>query len=120
MTDDAIKNKVAETLHKISIYNLNRKAELFKHVDLPLITLRFKTTLEPISRKKLRFYIDLAQVWYPLFFNNNMDNKEKAEFISSTFKCICDEKDLEKLKPFKVITKKEVITFENNKIKTIK
>lgn len=119
ITDAQINQKVNEVLHKISLHNINRKIEIFQHIDIPLIALRFKQTVEPVSRKRLRFYIDLAKVWYPLFFNNHMDNKTKAEFISETFKCICNEEDLEKLKSFKDITKKEILVMENDKIKTI-
>lgn len=117
ISDELIKQKINETLTKISIHRLNEKIKLFQHVDLPFISIQYRKTLEPVSRKRLRFYLDLIDVWYPVY--RSADNKTKAQFISEIFKCECTEEDLIKLKSFKDITKKKVIGMNNENVKTI-
>jgi excinuclease UvrABC helicase subunit UvrB len=97
---------------------LNIKMKQFERIDLPLIRVQYRRERIPVSRKDIRLYSDLIDIWYPLY--KDVDLRSKAEFISEVFKCVCTEEDLNKLKSFKDITKKNVLTMENENVKTIK
>jgi hypothetical protein len=120
ITDQYIKDKITETIHKMSIHRLNEKTVLFQHVDLPFISIKYRkhNKLITVSKKRLRFYLDLIETWYPLY--SKSDNITKADFISEVFKCWCTEEDLDSVALFKKITKKKVITMKDNNVKTIK
>lgn len=117
MTDLEIKNKINETLQKLHTEKLNQKIKMFQQVELPFISIRYKSTSERVSRKKLRLYLDLINVWYPL--DAKLDDKHKANLISQIFKCKCNETDLVYLRSFKDITKKKVLTLNKENVKTI-
>jgi len=118
MENNQIKYKIEETLHKMSIQRLDKKIALFNHIDVPLISIKYRKIPDKVSRKRLRLYLELLDTWYPLY--RNADPTTKANFIVDIFKCVCTEEDLESLKSFKRITKKELITTKNDKITTIK
>lgn len=117
MAELPIKNIINETLHKLSLQQLNEKTKMFQHVDLPLITIRYKTSNENIPKKRLRLYLDLIDTKYPL--DRRLGDKHRADLVSQIFKCNVSEKDLVRLATFKKITKKKVITMNNENVKTI-
>lgn len=118
ITDEYIKEKVNDISNKISALRLNKKIKQFQLIDLPFITIKYRTEPIKVSRKQIRLYLDLIETWFPLY--SRSDNKTKADFISEIFKCKCNETDLLNLKQFKKITIKEVLTMENDNVKTIK
>ena len=118
MSNQQIHQKISETLQKMSIMRLNQKMKQFERIDLPLIRIKYRRERIPVSKKDIRLYSDLIDVWYPLY--KEVDLRSKAEFISEVFKCVCTEEDLIRLKSFKEITKKNVLTMENENVKTIK
>jgi hypothetical protein len=117
MTDLQIKQGVAKAATKLSRQRLMEKAKSFDHIDIPFIALRYREEPDEISKKRLRFYLDLIETWYPLW--SRTDNNTKAEFISTIFKCVCSAEDLAKLKTFKEIIHKKVITANNENVKII-
>lgn len=117
MTNDLIKQKIEDTLLKVSKQRLADKIKAFERVDIPLISVVYRKEPVSVSRKQLRLYLDLIDTWYPIY--RNADNKTKADFIAEVFKCECSLCDLERLKSFKEITKKKVVTAENENVKTI-
>jgi hypothetical protein len=94
LTDIQIKQGVAKAALKSSIRKLNK-----------------------VSKKELRLYIDLIDVWYPIY--RRADDKTKANFISEIFNCDVDENDLANLCSFKEITKKKVITLQGENVKIV-
>jgi hypothetical protein len=94
LTDIQIKQTVAEITAKLSRQKLNK-----------------------VSRKELRLYLDLIDVWYPIY--RQADDKTKANFISEIFNCDVDENDLTNLCSFKQITKKRVTTEQDENVKII-
>ena len=117
MTDFEIKQGVANAAAKLSKQRLDEKAKLFLHVDVPFISIKYRTELAPVSRKQIRMFSDLIDAWYPLY--RKSDDQTKAEFIQDIFKCVCSAEDLAKLKTFKEITHKRVITANNENVKVI-
>ena len=118
MTDLEINQRITQTIQKISKQRLDEKMRLFELIDLPFITITYKTEKEIVGKKRLRLYLELFELIYPLWANS--DNETKSQFISNIFKCVCTIEDLEKLKTFKDITIKKVITVKNDNVKTIK
>jgi len=117
MNELQIKNTIERTLIAISKQRIEDKFKSFEKIDIPLLTISYKRNHSEVSRKKIRMYLDLLDSWYPLY--RNADVTTKAEFISDIFKCNCTKEQLEQLQAFKQITKKKVITMENERIKTI-
>ena len=117
MTDLEIKQGVERIYAKLSKQSLDEKVKVFLHVDVPLISTKYRKELVPVSRKQLRLFADLIDTWYPLY--RKSDDQTKAEFIQDIFKCVCSVEDLAKLKSFKEITKKRVITANNENVKVI-
>jgi hypothetical protein len=117
ISDDVIKQKIEETILQISKCRLSEKMKLFQHIDLPTITIKFIKKPQKVSRKRLRLYVDLVKEHYSLA--KYADNYYLAGLISECFKCVCTKKDLDKLRPFKEITVKKVITMKDDNVKTI-
>lgn len=117
MEDQYIKDKVAEVMLKISKQRLQRKMDEFRHISLPFIIIKYIKEPIPVGRKRLRLYLDLIDCWYPIY--KNADDETKAQFISEIFKCECTANQLRKLATFKEITKKKVITINDDHVKII-
>jgi hypothetical protein len=96
---------------------LEEKMIMFQHIDMPFICLKYINTPIKVGRKRLRLYLELIETWYPIY--RKVDNETKAQFISEIFKCQCTTEQLDKLASFKQITKKKVITMNNENVKTI-
>ena len=78
--------------------------------------IRKKIPTDP-SLKELRLALDMINQRYPLY--KRSDNKTKLGFLYDIFDFDIIEKDLDKLKSFKKITKKARIVLINNKPKLI-
>jgi hypothetical protein len=117
ITDFEIKQLVDKSATKLSIQRLNEKIRLFQIVDVPLISIHYRVDPVRVSRKKVRLYLDLIDVWYPLY--SQADDDTKAHFISDVFKCVCTKADLSNLRSFKQITKKKLVTTQSENVKTI-
>jgi hypothetical protein len=73
--------------------------------------------LSKVSKRELRFLLELIDVWYPIY--KKTDNETKANFISEVFNCQCTKEDLDNLKSFKEITKKRLVTAQNENVRII-
>ena len=91
---------------------------MFRKIDIPLISIKYRTGLITVPKKRLRLYLDLIDAWYPLY--GESDNRTKADFISEIFKCWCTEEDIESVHPFKQVTVKKLINMKDGNVKTIK
>jgi hypothetical protein len=117
MDDLYIKYMISKTLTNISKQKVENKFNNFRKIDIPLLSISLRDKPIEVSRKKIRLYIDLIDEWYPLY--KNADINTKLEFITDVFKCNCSIEDINRLKSFKDITKKQIITLNNEQPKTI-
>ena len=118
ITDKQIKDIVESTTRKISTQRLNEKLRVFRDVELPFINIKYIEKPIKVSKKRLRLYLDLIYTCYPTA--RNAPTKALAELITELFKCECSEKDLLRLRMFKDITTKKVITMKDNNVKQVK
>jgi nanoRNase/pAp phosphatase (c-di-AMP/oligoRNAs hydrolase) len=118
ITNEQIHNKVESTTKKISTQRLNNKLRLFQKIELPFITIKYIKKPIKVSRQRLRLYLDLVYMEYPDL--KYAPTAALAEFITETFKCECTEQELLRLRMFKDITTKKVITMKDNNVKQVK
>lgn len=118
ITDEDIKRGVERQIRLQSLRRLKEKADDFNTFVVPMISIRIRKVPIEISNKKLRYYRDLIFHWYPLY--KFMEDEEVAKAIKDVFKCKCTTEDLQSLKSFKQITKKEIITTKEERVETVR